>query len=181
MLALDGYALTPPGAVMSRGQLYAAVASRLDTVGPLRAVAAPHAATTAAAINGTTYVSTVLPWTSARGEPWRGSSFTERTVGCLNDLRPFLRAQPRLVWGGDWNHTLEGSLHGQTRGGRTTLEDMLTELGLVAPTRSQPRGLHPMRSIDHVAVRGPVVGVEHHSAVVDGRRVSDHDLYVVTV
>ena len=180
-LVLEGYALTPPGAEMSRGQLYAAVASRLDSVGPLRALACPHPATTAAVVGETTYVSTVLPWTSADGEHWPGESFSDRTVRCLETLRPFLADQLRLVWGGDWNHTLEGSLLGQTRAGRDLLGEILDELRLVAPTRSQPRGTLAMCSIDHVAVRGPVLGVEHQSASAGGRRLSDHDLYVVTV
>ena len=150
-------------------------------VGPLEHLAAPHPATAAAVIGGTTYVSTVLPWTSASGEHWRGSSFTERTLNALDDLRPLLCAEPRLVWGGDWNHTLEGSLQGQTKAGRQAIEELLAELGLAAPTRAQPRGVHLMTSIDHIAVRGPVLAVEHHSAEADGRRLSDHDLYVVTV
>ncbi len=49
-LELEGYSLTPPGASMPRGQLYAAVASRLDTLGPLEPLPAPHPATTAAVV-----------------------------------------------------------------------------------------------------------------------------------
>ncbi len=180
-LELEGYSLTPPGASMPRGQLYAAVASRLDTLGPLEPLPAPHPATTAAVVQGTTFVSTVLPWSSAESDDWRGSTFTERTVHALDDLEPFLRAQPRLVWGGDWNHALEGGLHWQTRAGRDRLELLLGQLALEAPTRHQPRGVYEMQSIDHIAVPGRVVGVEHHSAeAVDGR-LSDHDLYVVVV
>lgn len=166
---------------MSRGQQYAAVASRLDTLGPLKPVATPQAATVAAVIDGTTYVSTVLPWTSASGKDWPGSNFTERTVRCLGDLRPFLVAQPELVWGGDWNHTLQGSLQGQTRAGRDVLQDMLGELGLVVPTCSQTHGTVSTFSIDHIAVHGPVLNVEHHRASLAAKRLSDHDLYVVTV
>jgi hypothetical protein len=166
---------------MGRGQTYATVASCLSTAGPLTPIAKPHPATTAAVIAGTTFVVTVLPWTSASGPPWTGTTFTARTVRCLEDLRPFLAGRPRLVWGGDWNHTLQGSLAGQTRAGRDLLEGMLDELGLDAPTRGQPRGTLPMCSIDHIAAAGPALSVEHHSAAVAGRRLSDHDLYVVTV
>lgn len=56
---------------------------------------------------------------------------------------------------------------------------MLGKLGLVAPTRDQPRGVFAMHSIDHVVVRGRVLDIEHHSAEAHGRRLSDHDLYVV--
>ena len=178
---LEGYSLTPPGTRMTRGQLYAAAASRLATVGPLEPVPPPHPATAAAVVEGTTFVSTVLPWSSAGGNDWSGSTFTERTLLALVDPEPFLRAQPRLVWGGDWNLTLEGGLRGQTHAGRAQLEQLLQQLGLRAPMRNQPRGVYDMRSIDHVAVPGRVVDVEHHIAEAVGRRLSDHDLYVVVV
>ena len=131
-LDLPGYAVTSPAATMARGQLYSVVAAR-HALGPLLAVPAPHPASTAAVVDGTTYVCTVLPWSRAEADDcWRGKTYSERAGFAVDDLEPFLMAQTKLVWGGDWNHTFEGTLSGQTRAGRERLELALERLGLTA-------------------------------------------------
>lgn len=175
-LVLPGFALTPPSTAMRPGQLYATVASRA----PIDQACFPHPASVAARIRGTTYVSSVLPWASAGQDPWRGEGMGQRTVHALDDLAPFLRQQSRLVWGGDWNHTLSGTLQGCSRAGRVKLEALLRELGLQVPTQDLPRGLYAMASIDHIALADPAATAAPVSAECDGMRLSDHDAYVVT-
>ena len=174
-LALTGYHVTPVGPLMELGQQWASIASRQ----PLELVESPHPATTVARVGGITFVCSVLPWGSAQGTPWRGDGYAERMLDALDDLDPFLRDQERLVWGGDWNHALEGPLDGSTRRGRDRIDELLTSLGLHAPTRHEPRGVYAINSIDHVAVPDPSATAQHIVAQAGGRRLSDHDLYVV--
>lgn len=171
-LNIPGYNITFSADVMARGQSYAAVAARR----PLTPVLAPHGASAAARAGSCLYVSTVLPWGRASGPPWRGASFPARTSAALDDLEPFLRTAGEVVWGGDWNHTLEGALSGSTRIGRQRLENLTRDLGLHVPTRHLPRGRYEMSSIDHVAVADPAAQALH---VPVARRLSDRDAYVV--
>lgn len=174
-LVLPEYKLTPVGPLMALGQQWSTIASRE----PLRAIPTPHPATTAATIGDTTFVCSVLPWGSAKGAPWRGEGYGDRMLNALDDLEPFLRDQQKLVWGGDWNHTLEGPLTGSTRQGRERLGELLATLDLHAPTRHDPRGVYAMNSIDHVAVSDASATSEHVPAQISSRRLSDHDLYIV--
>lgn len=174
-LVLPDYKLTPVGPLMALGQQWSTIASRE----PLRVLSTPHPATTAATIGDTTFVCSVLPWLSAEGAPWRGEGYGDRMVNALDDLEPFMRDQKKLVWGGDWNHTLEGPLNGSTRRGRERLDELLATLNLNAPTRHDPRGVYVMNSIDHVAVSDALATSEHVPAQIGSRRLSDHDMYVV--
>jgi endonuclease/exonuclease/phosphatase family metal-dependent hydrolase len=83
-----------------------------------------------------------------------------------------------LVWGGDFNHALEGPERAGSRSGRASILGFLDDLGLTAVTTSLPHRLGE-RTIDHVAVprSSRVRAVEHH----DAHRLSDHDAYVVEV
>ncbi len=172
-LELPDYELTRSAGAMTRDQAYSAVASRLG----LQPMTAPHAASAAAVVGGVVHVASVLPWRGAEQDVWSGTSTGERTVACVDALDPFLREQAAVVWGGDWNHTLSGGLHGSSPAGRERLERLLADLRLDLPTRDCPRGTYDMATIDHVALRDPAAVAEH---VPVERRLSDHDAYVVT-
>ena len=57
----------------------------------------------------------------------------------------------------------------------------MTLLALQVPTRLLPHPIDGVLSIDHIAVPSTwtVTGTELHTAMRDGRRLSDHDAYVV--
>jgi endonuclease/exonuclease/phosphatase family metal-dependent hydrolase len=88
-----------------------------------------------------------------------------------------------LVWGGDFNHALEGREYAGGIGGRRSLMSALEALGLTAPTSQLPHQIDTLRSIDHVAVPRSwvVTSAERISAVAEAGRLSDHDAYVVDV
>ena len=92
----------------------------------------------------TLYVSSVFPWISASGAPWEGESSHSRTLAALEDLKPFLFGAQDLVWGGDWNHTLEGTVTGSTKKGRQRQQEMTRELSLSVPTSRLPRGTYEL-------------------------------------
>lgn len=81
-----------------------------------------------------------------------------------------------LVWGGDFNHALEGPERAGSLPGRTSIRTLLDDLGLTAVTSSLPHRLGG-NTIDHIAVSSfaEVNAVAH----VDARTLSDHDAYVV--
>lgn len=91
-----------------------------------------------------------------------------------------LRASPHLVWGGDWNHALTGREQAGSMAGRESVLGALDELGLVVPTSALPHVTEGLLSIDHVAVPlGPAAAAKRVSAEAGGKRLSDHDAYVV--
>lgn len=173
-LDLPEYDRTPVGPLMVRGQEWATVLSRR----PIERVDRPHVGTVAAVIDGATYVCSVLPWGNApEGDAYRGQGQSAQTVAALNDLEPYLHNQERLVWGGDWNHSLERPWNGSSTAGREGIDRLLNDLTLHAPTRDEERGAYPIKSIDHIAVPDPDATSQH---VPVERRLSDHDAYVVT-
>ncbi len=97
-------------------------------------------------------------------------------------MAPIARLRQPVVWGGDWNHALEGPDHVGSKEGRERIFEVLDALGLQVPTADLDahRG---ERSIDHVAVpkEWVVVSAERVEAVADGKRLSDHDAYVVEI
>ena len=99
-----------------------------------------------------------------------------------NAVAPIARVQQPVVWGGDWNHALEGTDHVGSREGRQHIFDVLDALGLQVPT-AELDAHRGERSIDHVAVpkEWVVVGAERVAAVAGGKRLSDHDAYVVEI
>lgn len=69
----------------------------------------------------------------------------------------------RTVWGVDWNHALDGPEHAGSRAGREAIEAALVGLDLTAV------GTPVVRPAERVVIR------------TEGRRLSDHDAYVVEV
>ncbi|KRF01534.1 hypothetical protein ASG88_08740 [Nocardioides sp. Soil777] len=87
-----------------------------------------------------------------------------------------------LVWGGDWNHALTGREYAGSQGGRRAVLAALDTLGLEAPTATLPHAIEDLLSIDHVAVPlGIEATASRVSAQCDGKRLSDHDAYVLDV
>jgi hypothetical protein len=166
------------------GQHYAAVAA-LDGL-ELQQVEPPHgtlAVTSAAArVGGATFVSTVLPWPHAPAPPYVGTTQAEQTERALDELEPWLTELARqgpLVWGGDWNHPLAGSLSGFSRRAHDRIALAVKRLGLTVHTRdaaaqAKPNGLH-CRSVDHLASASAGLLDEP----VGGSPYSTHDAYVV--
>lgn len=174
---LPGFAMHLSGAPMAARRRWAAVASRL----PMASSPDPHPASAAAQVGATTYVSSVLPWRSARSGPvWVGDRHADRTQNAVGDLLLRLRAAPSLVWGGDWNHALTGKEYAGSKAGRDSITAALDELGLVVPTTELPHAVDGLLSIDHVAVpAGSSATARRVVAECDGKRLSDHDAYVV--
>jgi hypothetical protein len=142
----------------------------------------PHPASVSVRVGETTYVSSILPWRSCRARhPWVGTRHEEKTQAAVGTIVESL--QGSVVWGGDWNHALHGPEYAGSRGGRVHVETAVSQLGLKVPTDRLPHRIEGLLSIDHVAVPTDTV-VQDAARVVaatDGKRLSDHDAYVVTV
>ena len=174
--SLPGYNMTPGGADMGPGKRWAAVAS----LEPLDARPAPHPASAAAVVRGTMYVSSILPWAGSGGnDPWLGQDHPARMAATLQALDPFLRKQEDLVWGGDWNHSLSGRAGAGSNAGRADLVTLVEAIGLCVPTAGLSHRRAGLLSIDHIALRGGAQEARRVVATEDGKRLSDHDLYIV--
>ena len=176
---LPGYALHMSQALMARRRRWAGLASRV----PMASCPDPHPASAMAQIGATTYVSSVLPWKSCGTRaPWIGARHADKTSNAVDDLLLHLRPAGHLVWGGDWNHALSGKEYAGSLGGRLSITNALDELGMTASTAGLPHPIEGLLSIDHVAVpKGTQATASRIVAEHDGRRLSDHDAYVVEV
>ncbi len=161
---------------MSPGQYYAAVLSTRALV----PIDSPHFASAAAKIDGITYCASVLPWRKAHidCEGWRGESQTERTRIALDTLLERL-PQSDLVWGGDWNHSLNGKEHAGSIGGRKHLLAAIEKLVLKVPTSVLSHRGDYCTAIDHIGV--PLSWAVNGAYRIDAEKLSDHDAYVVDV
>ena len=175
--SLPGYAIHMSDVPVAPRRRWAAVASRM----PMASSPDPHPASAAAQIGATTYVSSVLPRQNAPSGPvWVGERHADRTQNAVDDLLLRLRAAPSLVWGGDWNHALTGREYAGSKAGRDAITGALDELGLVVPTTELPHAIEGLLSIDHVAVpAGSAASARRVVAECEGKRLSDHDAYVV--
>ena len=176
---LPGYTVHLSQSRMAARRRWAGIASRL----PMASSPDPHPASAQAQIGATTYVSSVLPWRSCGSRPpWVGDRHVEKTQKALDDLLLRLRAANSLVWGGDWNHALLGKEYAGSQGGRSAILAALDELGLGAPTAELPHRIDGLLSIDHIAVAASrSASATRIVAEHDGKRLSDHDVYVVAV
>ena len=174
---LPGYSVHLSGSAMAPRRHWAAVASRL----PMASTPDPHPASAQAQVGATTYVSSVLPWRNCSSRPpWVGERHAEKTAHAVDDLLLRMRAADCLVWGGDWNHALTGKEYAGSAGGRAAIAGALDELGLAVPTADLPHRIDGLMSIDHIAVpTGSVGEATRIVAEKDGKRLSDHDAYVV--
>ena len=165
---------------MTRGQCFAAVAGRVEP-DPASAGRLPlHAA--AACCDGVTYLSSVLPWrSSGAADGYEGTSQGERTRRAVTSLAGSW-PPGEVVWGGDWNHELNGQIGAGSTLGRVAVLELVEQHGMQVPTAVL--GAHGgFGAIDHIAVprSWTIRTVERHEAAASGRRLSDHDAYVVEV
>ncbi|WP_370288094.1 endonuclease/exonuclease/phosphatase family protein [Nocardioides sp.] len=146
---------------------------------PLTPLPDPHGASVMAEIDGRRYCSSILPWRSCgRRDPWVGESTYAKTVEAVAAVE----AAAPVVWGGDWNHALRGREYAGSQAGRRHIMEALDRLRLRAVTRDAPHQIDGLFSIDHVAVPSTwTVRLEHHSAVPERGRLSDHDAYVADI
>lgn len=162
---------------MARAQFWAAIFASDLTPGY-----EPDPATAAATCGEVTIWSSVLPWPSCgRHGPWAGDRHDDRIRAVLEGLRA-RRPAGDLIWGGDWNHSLDGRVLG-SRVGRASLVELVDAFGLQVPTAALPHQISGVYSIDHVAVPATwhIRSAERVHAEADGRRLSDHDAYVIEV
>ena len=181
---LPGYDLHRTVAWMQRGRVWSAVASRT----PAQRLADPRPASSLVRIDGLVACSSVLPWPLWRptgdDDPWEGrqSQRMRTTCGVLQAAFEVTLGDASsgsgLIWGGDWNTPLEGSLAGFDRGAQEAVLAVVDALDLHVPTRSLPSGSGA--SIDHIAIpRAWSVRDVRHEVVERG--LSDHWAYVVDV
>ena len=177
--SLPGFTVHLSQARMARRRRWAGIASRL----PMASCPDPHPASAQVQVGATTYVSSVLPWRNCGARaPWVGARHAEKTAHTVDDLLLHLRVVDLLVWGGDWNHALSGKEYAGSLGGRQVVLRALDELGLAAPTADLPHPIDGLLSIDHIAVpKGTQASASRIAAEHDGKRLSDHDAYVVEV
>ena len=178
-LELAGYVRHVSERSMTARRRWAAMLSRTLLV----PVADPHPASAMATIDGTTYCSSVLPWRSCGdGFPWVGQRHVDKTEHAVKEL---LANMPRhnLVWGGDWNHALVGREYGGSQGGRRHVVRAVEALNLAVPTTPLEHRIDGLLTIDHVAVprAASVTSANRFVAESQGKRLSDHDAYVVEV
>ena len=140
----------------------------------------PHRATASALVGDVRFVSSVLPWRTC-GASWPGASLAEKQALTLAQLQPVI--DEATVWGGDWNQALEGRDYVGTGAGRAAITELLEACRLSLPTKSLGSATTGHGSIDHIAVpmAWDVLGAGRISADVQGRRLSDHDAYVVSI
>ena len=122
----------------------------------------------------------MLPWRSC-GASWPGASLAEKQALTLAQLQPVI--DEATVWGGDWNQALEGRDYVGTVAGGAAIAELLEASRLSLPTKSLGSATTGHRPIDHIAVpmAWDVSGAWRISANVQGRRLSDHDAYVVSI
>ena len=147
---------------MELGQSYAAVRGA-------DATSTRSAWSAAGTRGGVTFVSSVLPW--------RIPSQARRTVKLVRELDDAW-PEGHVVWGGDWNHELQGRLWVGSKEGRAAIADLLERRNMVCPTVGLPARKGD-RSIDHIAV--PSSWRVTSACVIDCASLSDHDAYVVEV
>lgn len=174
---LDGFDLHLGEGVMAPRRRWAAVAA----TGNISPLADPHPASAMIERDGIRFCSSILPWRGCGSrEPWGAGTHAEKTREALRVLATTLPTAG-LVWGGDWNHALTGAETAGSKAGRDALLATIAQLNLEVPTSKEPHRIDGITSIDHVAVPDDVVaGAERVVAEAAGRRLSDHDAYVVT-
>jgi hypothetical protein len=140
----------------------------------------PHRATASTLVDDVRFVSSVLPWRSC-GVSWPGASLAEKQAVALAQLEPII--DKATVWGGDWNQALEGRDYVGTGAGRAAITELLDARQLSVPTKTLASATPGHQSIDHIAVPRAwhVVDAGRVSADAHGRRLSDHDAYVVSI
>jgi hypothetical protein len=145
---------------------------------PLECQDDPHPASAAAVIGGAYFCSSILPWRSCGASPWVGERHADKTGAAVATVTAAWPSQLPIVWGGDWNHALEGREYAGSLAGRRAVLAALGRHELQAPTAQLPHRLPPGLSIDHVAVPRTWTAAAKR---VEASGLSDHDVYVAEV
>lgn len=140
----------------------------------------PHPATAMVLCDGFRLMSSVLPWRTC-GASWEGSTLAEKMSFTLSTLREHI--DETTIWGGDWNQALEGRDYVGSSAGRKGILELVNDSRLSVPTTTLGSASRGHRAIDHIAIpiSWDVTAVQRLEAAVAGRRLSDHDAYVVSV
>lgn len=172
-LELTGFQIHRSIAVMAQRRRWSAVLTRE----PAHKLPDPHPASVAVKIGGTTYCASILPWRSCgHRPPWVGESHADKTAAAVNSLDAALPLGP-LVWGGDWNHALNGRESAGSHAGRNAITQMLARRHLQVPTTDLPHRIDGRLSIDHIAVDQSARVLRAKRFTANG--FSDHDGYVI--
>ena len=178
-VSFDGYAKHPTKACMAPHRKWAAILSREPLVG----MCDPHPASALARVGDWLFCSSVLPWKACGNRsPWVGHLLAEKTEATLNELLDKL-PKDKLIWGGDWNHSLSGREYVGSLIGREHVLKTVDLLRLQVPTEKLPHRISTLLAIDHIAVPRivSVIDKSRVEAVADGERMSDHEAYVVEI
>ena len=178
-LSFDGYKKHTTAAYMAQRRSWAAILSRKSLIG----LHDPHPASALASVGDILFCSSILPWRSCSSRPpWVGERHAVKTSATISEL---LKSLPtaRLIWGGDWNHALSGREFTGSQEGRKHVLSAVAKLGLQVPTDTLPHRLPNLLTIDHIAVAQESAVVEKFriEASAEGKRLSDHDAYVVEI
>jgi hypothetical protein len=150
---------------------------------PLEQLPPAHPASALARRAEIVLCSSVLPWRGARPYwPDEGAGIAAITAAALARLRPALMASAGpVIWGGDWNHAMQGREYTGSKAGRAAICELVAERGLTVATVTEPHAIDGLLSIDHIAVpqRWRVDSSRRVVAEAHGKRLSDHDAYVV--
>ena len=165
--------------LMAERRRWAGVFSRTE----LTPLPDPHPASAMAQVGELTVCSSILPWQGARSQhPWVGDRHAAKTEHAVATLLTSLPTS-NLIWGGDWNHALQGREYAGSKAGRGFVVEALDKLGLQVPTASLSHCIDGLLTIDHIGVplEADVVGAWRYSAQAEDKRLSDHDAYVVEI
>ena len=172
--SLPGFESHLTTAKMGDAKSWAGVFSRR----PLQPLPDPHPASAAAVGMGLVWCSSILPWRTCGTDPWGEGTTSEKTARALEHLMAALPAGG-LVWGGDWNHAMEGPEYAGSLAGRSAIK----KRSRVAGCNWRPvacRTIPGLFTIDHIAVPdgAQILGATRVVAEnQQGDRLSDHDAY----
>jgi len=150
---------------------------------PLQPRPDPHPASAAAFGLGLTWCSSILPWRSCGTVPWGDGAASEKTRRALDQLASELPVGA-LIWGGDWNHAMQGREYAGSVAGRTAIKAAVVDLQLTLATEDSPHCIPGLLTIDHIAVpRSARIHAVNRIVAEDrsGKRLSDHDAYAIDV
>ncbi|WP_342372592.1 hypothetical protein PCC79_17135 [Propioniciclava soli] len=177
--SLPGFESHLTTAKMSERKHWAAVFSRSQ----IQPLPDPHPASAAAVGMGLVSCSSILPWRTCGTVPWGEGTTTEKTSRALEQLMAALPVGG-LVWGGDWNHAMEGSEYAGSLGGRAAIKNVLADRHLQLATNGLPHCIPGLFTIDHLAVPKSAQIVDVTRIVAEdlrGDRLSDHDAYAAEI
>lgn len=173
--SLPGFGSHLTGARMGQRKHWAGVFCH----GQFRPLPDPHPASAAAEGMGLVWCSSILPWRCCGTGLWGEGNISEKTSRALQQLMVALPVGG-LVWGGDWNHAMQGREYVGSLAGRTAITEALASRQLQLPTQRLPHALPGLVTIDHIAVPEGTQIVEATRVVAEGRRgqrLSDHNVY----